>query len=489
MIHWKSKGLFIVLVLFALIFSSVSIVNHYIFRTYAYDLGINNNAIYDYAHFRFNDCMLLQPQFKNLLSDHFSLLIIPVSFLYYITGSYTLILFQIFMILAGGVGVYIYFLEKFSNRKTALLAIIHFYVIWGVYGALAYDYHDNVIGTMLVPWLFVFLAREDLKKSAILILLIIVCKENVALWATFICLGLSISYRKNKRVRNFLLKASLTCIIYFVFIVKIVMPSFATENRQYLHFNFSAIGKSPTEIMENLRNNPALPLKLFFINQIHNPKAEGWEMDDIKLELYLAILFSGGLLWLRKPQFILMLVPVLLQKVYNDDVGKWGLNYHYCIEFVPILTLGAFTVLGEILNPKKQFIYQMVLVLATVFMTAKSLDSRKSLWYKGKNHRFYTKAHYVRDFDISDVYRTLDKIPANARLSAQSPIVPHVAFRDYIYLFPEVKDAEYIILNEMEDPYPYEERQAITDRINELKASPEWELFSQEGPVYLFKKK
>ena len=374
------KGPLIVIALFALIFGSVSVVNHYIFRTYAYDLGINNNAIYDYAHFRVNDCMLLQPQFKNLLSDHFSLLMMPVSFFYYITGSYTLIFFQIIMILAGGIGIYVFFQEKFSNRNTSLLALIHFYVIWGIYSALAYDYHDNVIGAMLVPWLFVFIAREDLKRSAILILLIIVSKENIALWVTFICLGLSISYSKNKKMRNFLLISSFGCIVYFFIIVKLVMPSIANENREYLHMNFSAIGNSPGSIISNLSANPLLPLRLLFVNQIHNPKAVGWEMDDIKLELYLALIFSGGLLLLKKPQFLIMLIPVLLQKVYNDDVGKWGLNYHYCIEFVPILTLGAFSVAGEIPGHRRQFIIQLVLVLSTVFITAKSLDRRKSLW-------------------------------------------------------------------------------------------------------------
>jgi uncharacterized membrane protein len=39
---------------FLLIFCSISIYNHYVFRTFALDLGIKNQAIWDYAHFRYN---------------------------------------------------------------------------------------------------------------------------------------------------------------------------------------------------------------------------------------------------------------------------------------------------------------------------------------------------------------------------------------------------------------------------------------------------
>lgn len=77
----------------SLIYASVSLVNHYFFRTNTYDLGINNNAIFDYTHFRWNDCMIMQPAFENVLSDHFSLYPILVSPFYWIFGTYTMLIF------------------------------------------------------------------------------------------------------------------------------------------------------------------------------------------------------------------------------------------------------------------------------------------------------------------------------------------------------------------------------------------------------------
>ena len=96
----------IILVLFGIIFSSISLVNHYNFRTYAFDLGLFNNALFDYAHFRMNHYSLMKEFFPNALGDHFSLLTLFFSPLYWIFGTYTLLIVQVLAILSGGLGVF-----------------------------------------------------------------------------------------------------------------------------------------------------------------------------------------------------------------------------------------------------------------------------------------------------------------------------------------------------------------------------------------------
>ena len=58
----EKKIVVIIMVLFAIIFSAISIVNHYYFRTYSLDLGLHNHAMFDYRNFRFNYSLLLFPQ-------------------------------------------------------------------------------------------------------------------------------------------------------------------------------------------------------------------------------------------------------------------------------------------------------------------------------------------------------------------------------------------------------------------------------------------
>ena len=57
--------------LFALLFASISFVNHYNFRTDALDLGAYVNATYDYSHGKWNDSSSFLEHPANFLSDHF----------------------------------------------------------------------------------------------------------------------------------------------------------------------------------------------------------------------------------------------------------------------------------------------------------------------------------------------------------------------------------------------------------------------------------
>src|SRR6476620_4958201 len=82
-------------VVFGIIYALISLVNHYNFRTYALDLGMVNHAVYDYAHFRKNvTTLLLDTPPTNFLANHFTLVPLLVSPLYWLFGNYTMLLVQ-----------------------------------------------------------------------------------------------------------------------------------------------------------------------------------------------------------------------------------------------------------------------------------------------------------------------------------------------------------------------------------------------------------
>ena len=49
----------------------------------------------------------------------------------------------------GAWGIYVYARQKIGNL--AWLSMLHYWGMWGVYGALAYDVHPEILGTCLVP--------------------------------------------------------------------------------------------------------------------------------------------------------------------------------------------------------------------------------------------------------------------------------------------------------------------------------------------------
>ena len=126
-----SISAWITVIIFGAIFTSISLVNHYYFRTSAYDLGLFNNSVYDYNHFHQDRPTLLEPGgfFSTTLADHFDLLTMVVSPFGFIFGSYALLIIQVIAILAGGIGMYLFIFKVTRKHILAYFSLIHFYSI------------------------------------------------------------------------------------------------------------------------------------------------------------------------------------------------------------------------------------------------------------------------------------------------------------------------------------------------------------------------
>jgi len=475
--------LFFVFIFFALIFASITFVNHYNFRTYGWDLGINQNAIYDYAHFRWNDCMIMQPQFTNVLSDHFSLYPLLVSPFYWIFGEWTMLIFQFLAILFGGFGIYKYVLNLTKNTTISTLAVAHFFSFYGIYSALSFDYHDNVVATMFVPWFLLYFEQRNWRKAIIYFVLIIIAKENMALWAVFIGFGVSFKtlLQKDKQAALKGLYFALAAGVYFILVIKVIIPGLATPGRDYLHNSFNALGGNFGEVIVNIIKHPNKTIELLFVNHSGDPAYDG-----IKIETYLALAFAGGFLMILAPEYLIMIVPILGQKMFNDIPIRWGISVHYSIEFAPIIVIAVYTIINRL---KKYKVAVASVFLASTFISSASfLDHRKSEYYNQANSQFYKKEHWRRNFDVKAAHALLKTIPANARVSAQSQLAPHLAFRDYIFHYPFIGNANYIaLLTAEENKYPYDEV-SYQKAIDDFLASGKWEVVAKNEAVLILKK-
>ncbi len=479
----KNYPKLIIFVLFGLLYGSISLVNHYNFRTYGWDLGINNNAIFDYAHFRWNDCMIMQPSFTNVLSDHFSLYPILVSPFYWIFGTYTMLIFQISAILFGGLGIYKYVLYITHNEALSRLSLLHFFTLWGIYSALSFDYHDNVVATMFVPWFLYYFEQQKWKWSLLFFALILIAKENMALWAAFIGLGLTwkSAFEKNRRKILISLIFTVAALSYFVLVIKVFIPSLAAPGRDYLHNSFNALGSNFGEVILNIIKHPLKAFELLFVNHSGDNIYNG-----IKTETYLAILLSGGLALFVAPQYLIMIIPIVAQKVFNDIPMRWGISAHYSIEFAPILVIALYSVLAK-LKKWKIRIASVSLAISAISCIS-FLDHRTSEYYNRENSQFYKKSHWTRDFNVKEAHQILQKIPEDAKVSAQSPLCPHLAFREKIYHYPYIGDANYIALIPAEsNKYPLNNK-SYQKAIDDFLDSGKWEIVDKNDAILILKK-
>ncbi len=464
-----------------MIYALISLVNHHLFRTYALDLGLYTNALYDYSHLQFNDSTTFKEIPENLLADHFDIYLMAFSMLSYIFGTNTLLLVQIAAILFGAIGVYKFFDRRTVMNNLAYPEMLIFLLFYGVFNAISQDYHSNVVAACLVPWFFLNIEKKQYITAFIWFLLILIGKENMSIWLFFIGLGGIIHYWKDKKAVFFLAAISVLSGISFVVITSIIMPSFSNEG-VYPHFHYSILGENAKEAIIHLLSHPVDSVLNLFINHNANP-----DYNYIKTELHLFVLLSGLPFLIRYPGFLVMLAPIYAQKLYHDNPMMWSIGVQYSIEFAPILAIGTFLAIEKInLKWLRISAVTTVLVGATA-VTVRSMDSTV-IYTRKDNIRFYDKGHYQRDYNVLSVRAAMKAIPNDAVVSAQSPFVPHLSWRDKIYTFPIIKDAEYILISPNEGPYPLND-QSFQIKLDSLINSEQWGVLNDQDSVFLLFRK
>ncbi|HLN54195.1 MAG TPA: DUF2079 domain-containing protein [Lentimicrobium sp.] len=460
-----------VFLIFALIYAVASIYPHINFRTAALDLGMFNHALYSFAHFRADVFTLaLNGSEAPYFGDHFSPITVLYAPFYYLFGEYTLLIIQIIVILAGGYGIFKYAMLRGLNQWVSLLITVHFFTLWGIYSALGFDFHNNVIAAMFVPWFMYFFEKGELKWMLIFYLLIIICKENMALWMIFILLALVI--RKEGLpfgiTKKYIAGLVVFAAIYFVLVSQVIMPELAKGSGLNHLGRFTHLGDSLGDIALKFWRKPDKFFYMLFENTISVNEGTG-----VKSQLHFLVLISGGFAFFRKPHFLIMLAPIYAQKMFSNSPTLWGISGQYSIEFVPVISLA---VISFILY-YKEIKWSWTVVLLLLYT---------SVHFNEKNLRFLKKEFYVKDINVEQVNDAINRIPGNAVISVNSALAPHLAFRDKIYHFPVIKDAEYIAIIKKRSIYPMK-REDYNELTNKLKTDTNSRILEDNEDILIAK--
>jgi hypothetical protein len=94
---------------------------------------------------------------------------------------------------------------------------------------------------------------------------------------------------------------------------------------------------------------------------------------------------------------------------------------------------------------------------------------------------------YKANFNVKKVTLYLNLIPEDARVSASGTITPHLSFREKIYYFPWVKNAEYLAVFLENDTYPLTKETFFVE-LNKYFEDDRWSIEVFDYPFLLMKK-
>ncbi|MFM7771006.1 MAG: DUF2079 domain-containing protein, partial [Bacteroidota bacterium] len=333
----QNKSIWMLIITACLVYCTVAIVNHYFFRTYALDLGLYTHALYEYSHGRMATTQLFLESNNLLLSDHFDLYLIFLSPLVYIFNDYTLLVVQIIALLFGAFGIYKLLDSSEDTKSYSWLGTFIFLFSFGVFGAVSFEYHSNVLSVCFIPWWLLAVHSRKTLLAFIWLIVLFIGKENFSFFIFFLCLALLWRNRSDKFLRKIFIVSAGISLIYFLTIIKWVMPSLAGGG-EFVHFGkYPVLGGSMGDALTFMINYPIEFLKIFFINHLNGYP----ELNSEKLFFYIVLFFAGGWAMLLRPYYLIAIAPLLLQKMFTNQFTTWGTSYQYNIEFVPLLVLAV----------------------------------------------------------------------------------------------------------------------------------------------------
>ncbi len=461
------KKIWFLVFFFGSLYSLFSLIPHFTFRTFAFDLGIYDQIIWLASHGL--------PLFSSILDyhpwgDHLTPSLLVLVPLYWVwDGAAILLLFQAFFAAFGALPIFLLARKRLKDNLAALVIAFAYLSFFGVQNALSFDFHPIVLATTLLAWLFWFYEEKKWFGFWPVLLLFMGLQENFAL--TTVALGVYFFLKdKNWKVG---LGTSLLGIVWFWIAVWVIIPHFRGEPFLYLPAHWEKLGWLGT--LESL--------------------VYPWTKIQV---IFFSFLAFGFLPLLAPATWILLFEEFFQRFVGSSSPNRWGLGFQYNIILAPILAMGAISVLERYFQNRKKL--AVFLLVAGVFLaqvlTNPSLNQLRQ-------REFY-------DFSgAGDIQVVLKMIPSEASVAATNNLVPHLSHRRQIILLtnclenktlwyedmkrcynlkPDYLVADFSPKGSLNNFYPDNNPEAIKRYFEQLQDSGEYQLMKQQGTIYLLKR-
>lgn len=384
-------------VILSILYSTLSIVRHNHFQSGGFDLGLYDQAVWQYSRFQY-PWNTVKDRF--ILGDHLTLTLPLLAPLFWIWNDVrALLIFQAIWVSVSVIAVYkLIRLRKFSPFTAFSLSLIYS-LFYGIQYGLFFDFHPVLIATGLIPWMLYFMESKRTKLFLVSLILLLLTQENMGLAVA----SLGFIYLWKKAYRRTSLLFIIGGILFSLLCARLIAF-------------FSPVGFQYTP---HIRLNP-----LEFFN------------SQEKQQVWLYSLAAFSFLPLFSPGAILAVGFDLAQYfITGPEFSRmWSPFMHHRAILAPYLLLGTLDALAFF--RKKHFnitLIAAVLVLSTLL--------QQFIFHYPLNKLSKSEFWHV-DGWITDNEQMLATIPGGVPIATQQSLIPHLSHRNQIYLaWPRVHEA------------------------------------------------
>jgi uncharacterized membrane protein len=437
-----SLAVILLIASYALFFSAYTLAQHRAFATFGADLGNVDQAVWSTTQGRVLHYTNWPGQTIRF-GDHFEPILILVSLSYLIySGPETLLVLQSVVLALGAWPVYCLAGRRLESDWMGAAFALVYLLFPGLQAANVFDFHAVALAPTFLAWAFWSLEERRYRRFAVWGLLAMSCKEEMPLVVATMGLWLLARGRPTPLGRRLGVATVFFGVTWTALAFLVIIPSLNTLDAisPYLG-RYDHLGRDFQEMLVNLVTHPRLYLSTL--------------TEPLKIRYLVKLFFPTGYLALLAPQVILLAAPSFAVNLLSNRPHMIALEeFHYTAPIAPFVVIAG--------------AYGLVVVVRWMGRVFRRVDRRFLLAVGGSYVLLLTLAYHRVNGLMPLAYhffwpqfgeherighRLIEQIPADAAVSAQNHLNPHLTQRARVYIFPRLEDAEYALVDVTTYPY------------------------------------
>jgi uncharacterized membrane protein len=446
--------------LYAVVFVAAAVVHFLVFRSTHTDLGTMAQAVWSTAHGHFLETTTLAGRNTTRLAGHVDpFLVLLVPFWWAWSSPLMLVVVQAIAVSTGALPAY-WLARKHlrSDRAAVHLALAYLLFPATQFNAfsIASGFHAVSVAIPLILFAIWFLDEDRLVPFAVFALLAASTKEEIP--AAVGCLGIWYAVRKGKRLVGlsiFVLGVAVSLVDFLV-----VIPHFSPSGVSPFAGRYEQVGGTPGGIAHTAVTDP-----MAFVHAVATTH---------KLVYVVALLAPLLGLWLLEPLLLLGAAPDLVINLLSSKGDQTVIANPRTAGIVPFAI--AATIFGAARlkrDPDSVSLYVLVGV-ACIAVYSPIVLARNDVGALSSPARS-VKTH------------ALDLVPSGAPVSASNELGTYLAARRYLYTFPTLGSATWVIVDRADSTYG--DAAGYLRTVREIKSNPSWKIVYSSHGVEVLRKR
>ena len=377
--------------------------NHFGLGTSAYDFGLFDQGVWLVAQGKAPFVTLMG---RNLFGDHTSFILLPLVPLFWVIGS-TGLLFVVQAVALGIGALPIWKVTRalLDSLPMACAAV----VVYLAHPALTYtgleNFHPDAALAPLIAWALYAAVCYRWVQYAAAVVLILLVKEDTALFV--VALGAWVALRRDRRIGLLTVFGAMWIAFIMLFVVSRGIVGVPFRNAWRLPFGgFGGV----------LRTALLRPDK-FVAHLVSGERP-----------MYLVHLMAPvGFIALVRPEIALLGTLPLLANLVSTFWYQSQIEYHYAVQFVPILVVGSVYAISRMAEHWRTWLMSAMVVasLACAYLWSPLPLMRTEVATWSPAHPSVAAAHAA-----------INQVPDDAVVAAFHTLTAHMGRRERIYVFP-----------------------------------------------------